>query len=74
MTPFKALYERRCITPICMEEVGERRLLGPELVQVTTEKNRVICERLLTTESKQKSYVDQRRRELEFHIGEHEFL
>ena len=30
--PFEALYGRRCRTPICWEEVKERKLLGPELV------------------------------------------
>ena len=33
MEPFKALYGRSCRSPICWEEVGERRLLGPELAQ-----------------------------------------
>lgn len=32
MAPFEALYGRKCRTPIYWEEVGERRLLGPELV------------------------------------------
>ena len=36
------LYGRKCRTPICWEEVGERKLLGPEIVQLTTNKVRVI--------------------------------
>ncbi|TXG69298.1 hypothetical protein EZV62_004233 [Acer yangbiense] len=40
MAPYEALYGRRCRSPICWDEVGERKLLGPELVQVTTEKIR----------------------------------
>ena len=32
MAPFKALYGRKCRTPGCWDEVGERRLVGPELV------------------------------------------
>ena len=32
MSPFEALYGRRCRTPICWDEVGERKLLGPKLV------------------------------------------
>ncbi|TXG54163.1 hypothetical protein EZV62_019419 [Acer yangbiense] len=35
MAPYEALYGRRCRSPICWDEVGERKLLGPELVQVT---------------------------------------
>nr|GEX68436.1 putative reverse transcriptase domain-containing protein [Tanacetum cinerariifolium] len=37
-TPFKALYGRKCRSPICWTEVGEAQLLGPELIQETTEK------------------------------------
>ena len=36
MAPFEALYSRRCKTLIYWEEVGERKLLGPELVQLRT--------------------------------------
>ena len=32
MTPFEALYERKCRSPIYWDEVGERKLLGSELV------------------------------------------
>ena len=32
MAPFEALYGRKCKTPVCWDEVGERRLVGPELV------------------------------------------
>ena len=32
MALFEALYGRKCRTPVCWDEVGERRLVGPELV------------------------------------------
>ena len=32
MAPFKALCGRKCRTSVCWNEVGERRLVGPELV------------------------------------------
>ena len=38
MAPYEALYGRKCRSPLCWYEVGERNLLGPELVQETTEK------------------------------------
>ncbi|XP_025981710.1 uncharacterized protein [Glycine max] len=38
MTPYEALYGRRCRTPLCWLEPGENRTLGPEVVQQTTEK------------------------------------
>ncbi|XP_028093708.1 uncharacterized protein LOC114293779 [Camellia sinensis] len=40
MAPYETLYGRPCRSPICWTEVGEAHLLGPELVQETTEKPR----------------------------------
>ena len=37
MTPFEVLYGRRCSSPVCWDDVGEKKLLGPELVQLTIE-------------------------------------
>jgi hypothetical protein len=48
MASYEALYGRKCRSPICWEEVGERKLLGPKLVQMTTEKIKLIRERLRT--------------------------
>ncbi|RVW89664.1 Transposon Ty3-G Gag-Pol polyprotein [Vitis vinifera] len=74
MAPFEALYGRRCRSPICWDDVGEKKLLGPELVQLTVEKVSLIKERLKAAQSRQKSYVDNRRRDLEFEVGDHVFL
>ena len=46
MAPFEALYDRKSRTPVCWDEVGERRLVGPELVQITLEKVKVIRDNL----------------------------
>ena len=54
--------------------MGERKLLGPELVQDATEKIRMIRQRMLTAQSRQKSYADNRLRDLEFQVGDHVFL
>ena len=32
MTPFEALYGQRCRTPIYWEKVGNKQLLGPDLL------------------------------------------
>ena len=73
MAPYEALYGRKCRSPIYWTEVGDKALIGPELVRVTTEKIKLIRLRIKTAQSRQKSYADQRRRELEFETGEHEF-
>ncbi|XP_052728517.1 uncharacterized protein LOC108327384 [Vigna angularis] len=74
MAPFEALYGRKCRTPLCWFQEGESILTGPELVQQTTEKVKLIQERLKTSRSRQKSYADKRRRPLEFKAGDHVFL
>jgi hypothetical protein len=72
--PYEALYGRPCRSPTCWDEIGERRLIGPELVQICSEKVDLIRQRLLTAQSRQKSYADRRRRPLEFEEGDYVFL
>nr|GFB54187.1 retrotransposon protein, putative, Ty3-gypsy subclass [Tanacetum cinerariifolium] len=60
--PFKALYGRKCRSPICWSEVRESQLTGSELVRETTKKIVQIKNRLLTARSRQKSYADLKRR------------
>ncbi|RVW41426.1 Transposon Ty3-I Gag-Pol polyprotein [Vitis vinifera] len=74
MAPFEALYGRKCRSPICWNDVGERKLLSLELVQLTVEKVALIKERLKAAQSRHKSYADHRRRDLEFEVGDHVFL
>ena len=66
MAPYEALYGKKCRTPLSWVEIGETRLIGLELVQDTTEKIKRIQERLRTSQSRQKSYVDRWRWNLEF--------
>ena len=70
MAPFEALYGRKCRTPMCWDEVGERRLVGPELVQITSEKVKVVRDNLKIVRDRQKRYADNRRRDLQFEIGD----
>ena len=74
MAPFEALYGRKCRTPVCWDEVGERRLVGLELVQITSEKVKVVRDNLKIARNRQKGYVDNRRRDLLFEIGDRVFL
>nr|GFB50420.1 putative reverse transcriptase domain-containing protein [Tanacetum cinerariifolium] len=66
---FEALYGRKCRSPIMWAEVGKGQLIGPELVQETTEKILQIKDRLKVAHDRQKSYVDKRRKPLEFSVG-----
>ncbi|WMV37690.1 hypothetical protein MTR67_031075 [Solanum verrucosum] len=74
MTPFEALYGRRCMSPIVWFEVGKVTLIGTELVHEAMEKVRLIRERLKMAQSRQKSYANVRRRELEFDIDDRVYL
>ena len=46
MDPYEALYGRPCRSPLCWTELGERFALGPELIQESTDKVRIIRDRL----------------------------
>ncbi|TYK19664.1 retrotransposon protein, putative, Ty3-gypsy subclass [Cucumis melo var. makuwa] len=74
ITTFEALYGRCCRSPICWGEVGEQRMLGPELVQITNAAIQNITARMLTAQSRQKSYADKRCKNLEFDVGDVAFL
>ncbi|GKA82179.1 reverse transcriptase domain-containing protein [Tanacetum coccineum] len=72
--PFEALYGRKCRSLMIWTEVGESQLIGPEIVQETTEKIIQIKERLKMARSSQKSYADKRRKPLEFKVGDRVLL
>lgn len=74
MALYEALYGRKCRTPICWDEIGVRKLLGPEMVQQTTDKVQVIRKMMKEAQDRQKSYADNRRRPLEFQVGDKVFL
>ncbi|GJY99567.1 retrotransposon protein, putative, ty3-gypsy subclass [Tanacetum coccineum] len=64
----------KCRAPICWDEVGERLIEGPELIEITNEKVAVAKEKLKEARSRQKSYADKHRRDLEFQVGDRVFL
>ena len=74
MAPYEALYGRKCKSPLCWEEVGERKLLGLEIIQMTSEKIDLIRKRLQIAQSRQKSYYDNLRKKVEFEVGDMVFL
>ncbi|XP_020409537.1 uncharacterized protein LOC109946406 [Prunus persica] len=68
MSPFDALYGRQCRTPFYWDEVGEHRLVVSEDVELTKKQEQIIRERLKTAQDRQKSYADNRRKDLQFEV------
>ena len=74
MAPYEALYGRKCRSPLCWDGIGERELTGPEIIQDAAEKVSLIKQRLETAASRQKSYADLKRKDVEFQVGDYVFL
>nr|GFB72281.1 DNA/RNA polymerases superfamily protein [Tanacetum cinerariifolium] len=72
--PFEMLHGRKCRAPICWDQVGERVIEGPEMIEVTNEKFVVAKEKLKEARTHQKSYADKHRRSIEFQPFDRVFL
>jgi hypothetical protein len=74
MAPFEALYGRKCRSPVYWDDIGERKLLGPELITRTVEAVNQIRRHMRATQDRQRRWADVHRRHLEFAVGDHVFL
>ncbi|GKB90621.1 putative reverse transcriptase domain-containing protein [Tanacetum coccineum] len=72
--PFEALYGRKCRSLVLWTEIGENSLIGPELVQETTDKVVLINEKLKAARDRQKSYAENRPKSLEFEVRDRVLL
>ncbi|GJZ93107.1 putative reverse transcriptase domain-containing protein [Tanacetum coccineum] len=72
--PFKALYGRKCRSPVCWAEVGYVQLTGPEIIHETSEKIAQIQQLLQAARDRQRSYANVRRKSLEFQVGDRVML
>ena len=74
MELFEYLYGRRYWSPIGWFDFGNSSLLGHEIIYESLEKVQVIRDTLKTPYSRKKSYADNRKRDLEFEMGDHVYL
>ena len=77
MAPYKTLYGRKHRSLIYWDEVGEKKILHPTTIlwmEDAQEKIKLICQRLQTAQNRQKSYADNRKKDLKFEVGDHVFL
>jgi hypothetical protein len=74
MASFEMLYGRRCRTPLFWNEMGERKVFGPDILEEAEKQVRMVKENLRVAQSRQKSYADHRRRKLSFEVGNFVYL
>ncbi|GJR53047.1 putative reverse transcriptase domain-containing protein [Tanacetum coccineum] len=75
--PIREDYKTEKLAKIYINEIVARHgvpLIGPKIVQETTEKIIQIKDRLKTARCRQKSYADKRRKPLEFKVGDRVLL
>ena len=74
MDSYEALYGRRCRNLMCWTEMNEHKIIGPELVKDTEEKVQIIQQRLKVACDRQRSYVNLKRKDIEYEVGDKVFL
>jgi hypothetical protein len=74
MSPFEALYGRKCNTPVSWDNPTDKVVLGPELLKDMEDQMVKIKQNLKETQDRQKSYADKNKTAREFKVGEHVLL
>ena len=74
MAPFKALYGRPCRTPLSWDNLEDRIILGPVMLQDLEQQVKRIREHLITAQDRQKKYADKKRIDQKFLVGDKVFL
>jgi hypothetical protein len=74
MAPFEALYGCKCRTSLNWVEPGERRFYGINFVEEAEEQVRAIQKNMAAAQARQKSYLDKRRKPIEFEVGDYVYL
>ena len=68
MAPYEVSYSRKCQSLNGWFDVSETELIRPDLIRQVVDKVKFIREQLLAAQSRQKSYANDRRRQLEFEV------
>jgi transposase InsO family protein len=74
MSPFEALYRRKCNTPVSWDNPTDRMIVGPDLLRDMEDQMMKIKQNLKASQDRKKSYVDKHRTPREFSVGDHVFL
>lgn len=65
------MHGRNCRSPLHWDEVGEKQLIGPDLIQHTVNLTIKIRERMKIAQDTHNSYANTRKGDLEFKNSEH---
>ena len=74
MSPFEALYGRKCNTPVSWDNPTDKEVVGTKLLREMEENMMRIKKNLKVFKDRQKIYVDKGRTDREFNVGDHVFL
>jgi hypothetical protein len=74
MSPFEALYGRKCDTPVSWDNPTNRVVLGLELLKDIEDQVVKIKQNLKAAQDRQKGYADKNKIAREFKVGEHVLL
>ena len=69
MSPFEALYGRRCRTPVSWDNPVDRVIVGPEMLKDMEEQVVKIKHNLKIAQDRQKSYADKNKNLESFRLG-----
>ena len=68
MSPFEALYDRRCNTLVSQDNPADRAVIGPDFLNEMEEQMLKIKQNLKDAQDRQKSYADKGRNHREFKV------
>jgi hypothetical protein len=74
LSPIEIMYGKKCTTPISWDNPDDRLMVGPEMLQEMENMVRKVQQNLKEAQDRHKSYADQKRRHLEFQVGDHVYL
>ena len=74
MAPYEALYGHKCHTLLHQTDLGEQRVLGPELVSETEDNVRLIWDPLKASSDRYKSYANLKIRDIKYSMGNFVFF
>lgn len=74
MAPYEFLYGRKCRSPLFWSEIGENKVFGTDILKEAEQQVKEVRENLRVAQSRQKSYADNRRRDLSFEVGDFVYL